>query len=175
MPGHWIRTALVATVVVASVGLSSPAGAAGSQQAGQVVAARPAPGHAIKPLSGCAVTLAPAVGSDRGRVCLRKQEATNVTASPQACSFDYYENGPWGSPDWGKGWGICVSGQGYGYVPLELNDQASSWDSCSDGFFYTNQPGTEPSAYFPAGSIGNFPIGGVANDALSSFWVDYAC
>ena len=174
MSGSRIRTALVvvAAVVAASAGLSAPVSAAGPQRTDQAAGARPAPGHAIKPLGGCAVTLAPAVGRDEGRVCLQQAAAT---ASAEACSFAYYENGPWGSQDWHDGWGICVSGQGYGYVPLELNDQASSWDSCSDGFFYANQPNTDPLAYFPAGSIGNFPIGGVPNDALSSFWVNYAC
>jgi hypothetical protein len=178
MSGSRIRTALVvgATLAVALTVLSAPATAAGPQGPSRA-AASPTPGHVLKPLSGCALTLVPTVRSDQGRSCLRKQATTGqAAASLEACSLEYYENGPWGSTDWENGWGICVRGYGNGYVALERNDQASSWDSwCSDGVFYTNQPDTSPAAYFPIYSYGDFPLGDVANDALSSYWIRNSC
>ncbi len=128
---------------------------------------------AANPLPGCAVTFAPDVGSDEGRSCLTPASGTGVQA--QSCAFTYYENGPYGSPDWRNGWSVCVAGWGNYYVPLALNDKASSWDSCATGTFYANQPNTDPRAGFPPDSAGNFPRGGVANDALSSAYVNYPC
>lgn len=135
-------------------------------------------GGAVTPLAGCAVTFAPKVGSTAGRICLVPENAAMRAAAvkPDAggCAFDYYQNGPYGSTAWADGWAACVvdnSGGDY-YVPTSLNDQASSWDSCSAGIFYGNQPGTSPSASFPANSSGNFPRGAVGNDSLSSAYVD---
>lgn len=161
---------------IAAVGLASltvPAGyAASAAQSGARVAG------AVTPLAGCAVTFAPKVGSTAGRVCLVQETAAmrSAAVTPDSavpgCAFDYYQNGPYGSTAWGNGWGLCVVGAGNYYVPIQYNDQASSWDSCASGIFYGNQPGTSPSASFPANSSGNFPLGSVANDSLSSAFIN---
>lgn len=135
--------------------------------------------HSIKPLPGCADTFVPRASSTRGLICLRPLAPSSraaANASPAGCDFDYYQNGPYGSSAWANGWRDCVGGGPGNYsVPRSLNDQASAWDSCSDGIFYANQPGTSPSAAFPSFSAGNFPWGSVRNDSLSSAWVDFVC
>ena len=135
--------------------------------------------HAVRPLPNCADTFVPKAGSNRGRICLATLPASAggiKRASPQGCDFDYYQNGPYGSQAWANGWRLCVGGgPGNYFVPRSLNDQASSWDSCSNGIFYANQPGTSPSARFPGVAAGDFPWGGVPNDSLSSAWVAIVC
>ncbi len=132
--------------------------------------------HPITPLANCLVTFTPHVNNEQERTCLVK--ATAQTLSPNAvrpgCSMDYYQNGPYGSSAWANGWAECAVGFGTYYVFSSLNDQASAWDSLCDGVFFANQPWTDPGAYFPPNSAGNFPWGGVPNDSLSSFYV-YDC
>lgn len=170
--------ALVLAVSAAAVATLAAAGTPATAAAAPASASRP--GHVLTPLPGCLVTLQSKVSDPGSRTCLTPAPAgAPAAASPNAftCAFDYYQNGPYGSAAWANGWGACaiVTGPSNYYVPRSLNDQASSWDSCASGIFYTNQPGTAPSAGFPAGSHGNFPWGAVANDALSSARVNYAC
>jgi hypothetical protein len=160
----------------------------------------PVAAHTITPLPNCAVTFVPKVNTGSGRVCLQTTTALARTARAKGlsvvtdsvvrpahsemarpnsaipgCFFDFYQNGPYAAR--GTGWGYCVSevqSNGDFYVPKAYNDQASSWNSCTDGVFYANQPGTLPSQYFPIALNGaNFPWGSVQNDSLSSAVVYY--
>ena len=136
--------------------------------------------HAQKPLAGCAVTHFAKADSNRGRTCLQPMTAAQKTASVRPdwapCAVVYYQNGPYGSDAWEEGWANCVSVAGNTRVPVADNDQASVWvSSCSTGTFYANQPGTSPSATFPAGTHGPFPHGAVPNDSLSSLFVAKSC
>lgn len=165
----------VAIATASLVSLAVPAGYAAStpQSAARIA-------HALTPLPGCAVTLTPKVGETAGRVCLVPETAAmRAAVAPDAsvagCQADVYGNGPYGSTAWQNGWGLCLAGgTGNYYIPTAYNDQASSWDSCAGGIFYANQPGTSPSAAFPANSAGNFPLGSVANDSLSSAYITAA-
>ncbi|HEX6344405.1 hypothetical protein [Umezawaea sp.] len=131
---------------------------------------------AAVPLAGCEVTFVPDVGSEVGRTCLTPATRTGPAVAAEACSFAYYENGPYGSPEWDAGWSVCVTGgPGTHYVPLDLNDQASSWDSCASGTFFAGQPDTDPRQGMPGFSRGNFPWGAVPNDSLSSAYVNRTC
>jgi hypothetical protein len=126
------------------------------------------PGGA-SPLSNCAVTFAPHATSNTGRTCLRQGVVAGRAFADHPCAVDVYGGGPYGSDDWKNDWKICFIGSATQFlVPWDFNDQASSWDSCADGVFFDNQPFTVPNATFPQNSSGNFPRGGVANDALSS-------
>lgn len=100
----------------------------------------------------------------------------NATAStvnsPQAisCNVIIYQNGPY-LPS--NGWALCYdNGPGLWTVPLQFNDQVSSWWSCSSGTFYMDANGQGGSASYPAHSNGTFPIGNVPNDQLSSLSID---
>lgn len=128
-------------------------------------------------LPNCLTTFYPNARNPLDRVCLTPVPASEAkSASPSdtfgPCNFAYYQNGPY-LPS--SGWSACalvLSGNDY-FVPRSLNDQASSWASCgTGGVFYANQPGTSPSASFPANSHGNFPWGAVPNDSLSSAFVN---
>jgi hypothetical protein len=138
----------------------------------------------ITPLPNCSVILVrhfTKSASKQQKRCLvhRTGMASPNTTSASSCSVDYYQNGPYGSSAWANGWGICVVGSGSFLVPSAYNDQASSWDSCSGGTFFVNQPFTTPYANFPSNSYGNFPWGSgslvVPNDSLSSLWVASSC
>lgn len=161
-----IRTALAALILAAAL---IPATAASAS-------AGPAPSGDLPPLPGCAQTWSPKVGDLEHRVCLKKIPA-NVTASRSiGCTLTVYENGPYGSAAWARGWILSFCWYGDEWVPIEQNDQASSWKSnCSPGVFYANQPNTHPLASFPEHSTGDFPWGAVPNDSLSSVWMRQNC
>lgn len=179
------RQRLVLAVMVMAVlaALLSGSSQAGTASAATIPSAKA--GHVMTSLPGCAVTSGPKVGSNSGRVCLmtiaQLEKATGSVVKPASvitdgCFFRFYQNGPYGSAAWANGWWHCVNAvaeNGDYYVPSWLNDQASAWDSCTDGYFYANQPGTSPGYPFPAGTHGNFPLGPVPNDSLSSAIVYY--
>jgi hypothetical protein len=132
--------------------------------------------HPVTPLPGCAETFAPRVGDNAGRKCLVRLSASAMQAAAAnpdelGCSVDYYQNGPYGSAQQKQGWAVCVRGSGNFAVPLQFNDQASSWDSCAAGVFFVNGINTTPDASFPGNDFGNFPWGHVPNDSLSSLKV----
>ncbi|HEX5288072.1 MAG TPA: hypothetical protein VFX25_04335 [Streptosporangiaceae bacterium] len=136
--------------------------------------------HGEQALPGCAVTHFAHANSNVGRTCLQPMTAAQSAAavSPDwgPCALAYYQNGPFGSTDWENGWADCDSVAGNYRVPLSENDQASVWLSfCSTGVFYAGQPGTSPSASFPAENHGPFPRGAVPNDSLSSIFVAKSC
>jgi hypothetical protein len=137
--------------------------------------------HGEQALPGCAVTHFAHASSNLGRTCLQPMTAAQSAAAVRpdggTCGLIYYENGPWGSDDWQKGWAACDSVAGNYRVPISDNDQASVWlSACSTGTFYAGQPGTSPSASFPAGnSHGPFPHGAVPNDSLSSIFLAKSC
>ena len=136
--------------------------------------------HGEQALPGCAVTHFAHANSNLGRTCLQPmtaaQSAAAVRPDSAPCALAYYQNGPFGSDAWEEGWADCDSMAGNYRVPASENDQASVWvSSCSTGTFYANQPGTSPSASFPAETHGPFPRGAVPNDSLSSIFVAKSC
>ena len=136
--------------------------------------------HGEQALPGCAVTHFAHANSNIGRTCVQPmtaaQSAAVVRPDGGPCALAYYQNGPYGSTDWERGWADCDSMAGNYRVPASENDQASVWvSSCSTGTFYANQPGTSPSASFPAETHGPFPRGAVPNDSLSSIFVAKSC
>lgn len=158
---------LILMTLLFSLGVVSNASAHAS--ASTVLSIQSVPRHT--PLLHCSVTLETATHTKQ---CL-VQETTNKALSTQnsdpGCALMYYQNGPYGSSAMRNGWAICVAGTpGYVPVPKQYNDQASAWDSCSDGYFYKDGANTYPDAYFPAHSSGNFPWGAVPNDSLSYIW-----
>ncbi|WP_158942564.1 hypothetical protein [Streptomyces sp. ERV7] len=174
-----------AAALVTAVLWGSPAGAT---QSAPTTPSLTAPGPALKAaitqeltsmsLPGCALTYAEHAGAQV--TCLKAAPHTS-TAAPQAApaataGICYYQHGPYGSAAMYNGWRACVTGEGDGYVPPNLNDQASAWVSgCTDGVWFSNQPWTDPAWNFPSYSTGNFPWGAVANDTLSSFHLNRAC
>jgi hypothetical protein len=75
------------------------------------------------------------------------------------CSYAYYRNEPYGSQAWYRGWSVRVRGDPSHWVLHRYNDQASSWDSCSSGQFFVNEPHTDPYPEFPANRADDFPWG----------------
>jgi len=164
-----ITVGLMVSAVLASGGLgTAPA------------LASPPPLLLAQALPGCAVTHFAHANSNLGRTCLQPmtaaQSAAAVRPDSAPCALAYYQNGPYGSDAWEEGWADCDSVAGNYRIPLSENDQASVWvSSCSTGTFYAGQPGTSPSASFPAGTHGPFPHGAVPNDSLSSIFVAKSC
>jgi hypothetical protein len=101
----------------------------------------------------------------------RQGQATSQgTLSPQTstwgnCNLMIYQNGPFLAS---SGWVDCITGYGLFNIPTAYNDQASSWASCANGTFYVDSGGKGTSAPFGDLKWGNFPLGNVPNDSLSS-------
>ncbi len=156
-----VKSLVVAAIVAAAV-LVAPTSAS----------AAPAE-HATTGSTYCRITYFPNPGSTAGTCLQTGTGAPSNTIYAGAC---VYQNGGYGTSAWASGWMLCFFGPGTFLVPVAYNDKASSWDTgCTGGTFYTNQPGTTPNANFPSLTSGNFPWGGVANDALSSLTLTYGC
>jgi hypothetical protein len=161
-----IRTAVAALTVVAAFLAATAAPAA----------AAPTRSDRLTPLPGCAQTWAPKVGDQEHRVCLRKMPERVSASKASSCTLEIYQHGPYGSREWERGWVVAFCWYGNEAVPIDQNDDASSWRSfCSPGIFYVHQPDVHPMAAYPENATGDFPWGAVPNDSLSSVWMRQNC
>ncbi len=107
----------------------------------------------------------------------RGQVLSKGHLSPQSsvygyCNLGIYGNGPFPPT---SGWFLCVTGSGKFNIPQAYNDQASSWASCAAGTFYVDSNQRGGSGSFGDLKDGNFPLGNVPNDSMSSWtlnWTD---
>src|SRR5579875_2209267 len=78
-------------------------------------------------------------GHARTYICFDKQgKAISTGAVPsliESCLVVVYADGPF-HPDTGDS--LCFQASGNNNVPIDFNDQASSWIACTGGVFFTN-------------------------------------